>query len=290
MTSHPTLPTWRRGGLRFSAVLCLAALLTALGCGTSAYQERFDAALKERRDRSKEVENSYDASTQLQDQPQLISADWPSLTLRRPIALCESPGRAFVAGDPHPLESGGTIAPGRLNPPFMAAAESQLPGFIRCWESFTGEEDEERTPYYMYVAVVPAAQAAPAVEGETDGTAEETAVVGNSPADEIHARVAAGLGVDPGDWKPIEWDDEPAVLLKWKRLSVETDQEFLIYKSDQEPAVAETLPGRFDVCFYEGAKYHVIIAWRVPLERGVEAEFDLDKIQKACLGTLQGAD
>ena len=93
-----------------------------------------------------------------------------------------------------------------------------------------------------------------------------------------------------GDWKPIEWDDEPAVLLKWKRLSVETDQEFLIYKSDQEPAVAETLPGRFDVCFYEGAKCHVIIAWRVPLERGVEAEFDLDKIQKACLGTLRGAD
>jgi hypothetical protein len=252
------------------------------------------------------VSETYSALSELQDEPQFISGDWP-VTLRRPSVFIsnddESVGQAYVSDDPHPYDTDG-ITPRRLHPPFMATAETQLPGFQRCYESFVqgeflvegaspAEVKVQHTPYYMYVAVVPAAQAAPATEGETD--VDESAAVGNSPADDILARVSAGLGVSPGDWETLEcmqgeWDDASAVSLTWKRLSVEAEQEFLLHKGETDTAVAETLPGRFDVCLYEGAKYHVIIAWRVPLDRGVEGDFDLDAVQKACLGSLQGAD
>ncbi|MCH8921888.1 MAG: hypothetical protein IIA67_01930, partial [Planctomycetes bacterium] len=291
---HLHLPICWRGGVDTIAVLCLAVVLTAAGCGSGAYQEQFDKALSEQQQRSDEVGKFDNAISQLQAERQLISGNWPQLSLRRPNAFisadAKSAAQVYIKGDPHRYDK-GMIVPNRLHPPFMATAETEIPGFLRCYESLVsgndGEDDKQFTPYYMYVAVVPAVQAAP------DDAPD--APVDNSPAADIHARLTAGLGFDPGDWEEIEcmreeWDDDSAAKLSWKRLSVEAEQEFLVYKNEKEPAVAEMLSGRFDVCLYEGKKYHVIIAWRVPLERGVEADFDLDAIQKACLGTLQGAD
>ena len=305
MTSHLDLlylPIRRPGRLRYSSMFCLVAILTATGCGSDAYQEKYDAALKKQENRSKEVRDAYQGVPELQVNPQLISAKWP-LTLRKPTILTKRPGRDYAKGMPHELESDQPISAGRLHPPFMAAAESQLPGFIRCWETFAGEEDKPRTPYYMYVAVVPATQAVPTTDGadpakDEDEDNEDAPVVaiGNSPAAEIHAKLAAWAGDELGDWEEIkcspgEWDDDSSLSLTWKRLSVEkADQEFLVYESKDKPAVATVLSGRFDVCLYEGKKFHVIIAWRVPLQAGVEAEFNLDAVQKACLGTLKGAD
>lgn len=305
MISHLNLlylPIRRPGRLQSGSVFCLVALMTAAGCGSGAYQEKYDAALEKQKSRSKEVSDAYQGVPQLQVDPQLISAKWP-LTLRKPTILTKRPGRYYAKGMPHELESDQPISAGRLHPPFMAAANSQLPGFIRCWETFAGEEGKHRTPYYMYVAVVPVVPATDdaAKDEDNDAAKDEDndaapeAAVGNSPAAEIHARLAAGLGVEPGEWEEIkcnpgEWDDDSALSLTWKRLSVNADQEFLVYESKDKPAVATVLPGRFDVCLYEGKKFHVIIAWRVPLQDDVKAEFKLDAVQKACLGTLKGAD
>lgn len=300
MTSHLNLlylPIRWPGRLQSGLVFCLVALMTAAGCGSHAYQEKYDAALKKQQSRSKEVSDAYQGVPKLQVDPQLISAKWP-LTLRKPTILTKRPGSYYAKGMPHELESDQPISAGRLHPPFMAAAESQLPGFIRCWETFAGEEDKQRTPYYMYVAVVPVVPVVPATDdaaNDEDNDAAPEAAVGNSPAAEIHAKLAAGLGVELGDWEEIkcspgEWDDDLALSLTWKRLSVNADQEFLVYESKDKPAVATVLPGRFDVCLYEGKKFHVIIAWRVPLQADVEVEFKLDAVQKACLGTLKGAD
>lgn len=305
MTSHLNLlylSIRRPGRLRYSSMFCLVAVLTATGCGSDAYQEKYDAALKKQENRSKEVRDAYQGLPQLQVDPQLISAKWP-LTLRKPTILTKRPGRDYAKGMPHELESDQPISAGRLHPPFMAAAKSQLPGFIRCWETFAGEDDKQRTPYYMYVAVVPAVPATDDAANDEDNDAPKDedndaapeAAVGNSPAAEIHAKLAAWAGDELGDWEEIkcspgEWDDDSALSLTWKRLSVNADQEFLVYESKDKPAVATVLPGRFDVCLYEGKKFHVIIAWRVPLQADVKAEFKLDAVQKACLGTLKGAD
>ena len=304
MTSHLNLlylSIRRHHRLRYSSMFCLVAILTATGCGSDAYQEKYDAALKKQENRSKEVRDAYKGVPELQVDPQLISAKWP-LTLRKPTILTKRPGRDYAKGMTHEQESDQPISARRLHPPFMAAAESQLPGFVRCWEKFAGEKDEPLTPYYMYVAVVPATQAVPTTDGadpakDEDEDNEDAPVVaaGNSPAAEIHAKLAAWAGDELGDWEEIkcspgEWDDDPAMSLTWKRLSVNADQEFLVNESEDKPAVATVLPGRFDVCLYEGKKFHVIIAWRVPLQAGVEAEFNLDAVQKACLGTLKGAD
>ena len=140
----------------------------------------------------------------------------------------------------------GVVKPDRLYPPFL-----KLPGLVATYEmqAYIPEGNVE-TPYYCYLAVLPAADA----------------VVDGKPLNDwIQTQLAATFGGNP-QWEVVKCPTQAGQSVEWDHISVTGPQAFL--DRGGEP---KSHPGVFDLYSKDVGDSRVLIGWRFPqkLNQGI---------------------
>jgi hypothetical protein len=281
-------------------LLLLLSMVQLVGCGSSTYNEQFDARQEELDRRSKETKSYAKLLRELFGAS--VLKEGTKVKMKMP-ALAKSHRKRrfeiYQADNDHDDDE-GIISPQRLQPPFL-----ELPGFQTCWEAWdflpTDESDDEvgeEVPFYCYIAVLPAKP--PAAEDaeeviadeETDEAEGEGQSEFNSLAIQLHEVLQEKFPDVSDEWEKVSCPTPDDRTNKWLRLSVPSDEEnpqhFFCLDTDGN-RVERQLPARFDLYLYKGNKFHVIVAWRVP-DVINESAFSINDLVPVCLGTLTGAD
>jgi hypothetical protein len=288
--------------MHHSRLLCRLLLFLSMvqlaGCGSGTYNERFDARQEELERRSKDTKSYAKLLGELFGAS--VLKEGTKVKMKMPALAKSHRKRRFeiYQADNDHKDDEGTISPQRLQPPFL-----ELPGFQSCWEASdflpTDESDDEvgeEVPFYCYIAVLPAkspaAEDAEEVVADEEDAEAEDEFDSNSPANQLYEAMQEKFPDVIDEWETISCPTPDGRVIDWFRLSVpsgeENPQHFFCLDTDGN-RVERQLPARFDLYLYEGKKFHVIVAWRVP-DVINESTFSINDLVPVCLGTLTGAD
>ncbi len=208
-------------------ITCFAVLflLTAFpGCGTSEYNQLAD---------SRASRLTAEAPFKILFGPTEL-ADTP-ITIRVPTIFKE----AYVEDSAHP-EDGAKINADRVQPPFLT-----LPGFKTCYEGHVNDFNNNRVPFYCYLAAVPA----------KPGDAETL-------AGELLAQLKEKFKDAPMTWEDAQPDTPEGKPMPWKKIRVTGDQPFHVSATGKNEVM--NMPGNFELWMHDAPDYIVLVAWRAP--------------------------
>ncbi len=204
--------------------LCICGLLSAAGCGSGAYAEKFDKRLTELRNAS----------------PFLVMTDEPTddlaINFRVPRAFTECYDR-FSAhpGDEHTDNKRTRLD--RLLPPFLPDKD----GFCYTFEAkWIDPSDQAEAPLYLYVW--------------------EHAAAKEKHLDQIRGYLRARLGDPKADWEAVSVPTPTGGSLNWKKLHLHGMQSFAVRQNGVD-VFAQQL-GVFEAWLYEAPNWEMILAWR----------------------------
>lgn len=206
--------------------ICLA-LLPAAGCGTSAYMDRLTKGL--------EVVQTAAMFQVLAPAP--VEIPGTPFTYKLPTYV-DGSAKAYNEQSAEP-NGQGPVKPERLQPPFL-----KLPGLKMCYEMMGRSADNTfESPYYLYVAAVPAG---------------EMASDGKSIEDSIQAQLAAAFKSQP-QWQETNCPVQNGPMVPWRRIIVTGEQPFLDTNGTAKP-----LPAIFELFTREVGDWRLMLAWRYP--------------------------
>jgi hypothetical protein len=279
--------------------LAMLIMLNIAGCGTGTYQDRTAERLVELRRKSKFQE-------MLERRPYEISdsqAQMLGVKLRLPRGF-ESDGKALRTGYVEQSSRDEYVIPeSRVQPPFM-----QFRNFCMSYELFHPTYPvtwkNRLLPAYIYFAVTRVntpegetieqqvildeiqqavvkgfgAGAAAAAEAEAAAAGGEAAE--SVPADETTAD--DGEAPDgPFAWKTVTLDTPDLQKIEWKKLSARGDQFFDATSKGGENTFHD---GVFDVYVHSDDTYHVVVAFRAPVN--IDDQIHLMEAAPYCVATL----
>ncbi len=215
-----------RRKLLFLGGMC-CALMPAAGCGTSAYMDRLSKGL--------EIMQTAAMFNVLAPAPVEIAGT--PLTVKLPTYV-DNTAKAFNEQSAEP-NGQGAVKPERLQPPFL-----KLPGLKMCYEMPGRAADGSfDSPYYLYIAAVPAGEPAP------DGKPIE---------DSVQAQLAAAFNSQP-QWQEANCPVQNGPMVPWRRITVTGQQKFL-----EMNGLDKTMPAIFELYTREVDGWRLMLAWRYP--------------------------
>jgi hypothetical protein len=241
----------QRGG---TAVWCVVAAVACAGCGTSAYEAKLDAAIKQLR-----LDNQFvglDVAETLVAGIKNQQGTGAKISLRKPEYFA---GQAYAEGAADPRDPSKPLSPERIKPPVL----SNFPGFRFSYETF-GSVLNNPTPNtsYLYFGAQPTEA----------GVAE---------------RIATDLQTTYPDLAPMAWTSATVTTpsggtVQWRTLSLEKLQAFLLRAGDAEAAERN---GLFQIWMYEQQGFQTFVALRTSATD--EERNQLRKLVVAALGTIR---
>ena len=233
--------------------LLVASIPFLLGCGTAAYEQKFEQSLKEYR-----LETGF---SDLWKQP---VADLPGseLQIRLP-RFFDQNANALDAESPEPHERTEPLEHDyRLQPWFL-----DLPGYKRTYEVFHKDSTPHPKPIYCYLAVYD--QPKPSAEKLRES---------------LRAQLVKRFPDTTSPWETRELRTPAGTKETWHYLSASGDQRFHIYGKEGKVDYKVT-DGTYHLFFRTIDGRQVMVGWRITRE--LEDEVDLARLATASVGTVR---
>jgi hypothetical protein len=219
--------------------------LVFAGCGTGYYDSLYNQHLKEL-----ELAERFGI---LAPKPSEISGT--NLVIRLPKIF----EKGYNKNSTYSLDTDSEIDPIRLNPPFL----NPFPGLINCYEAFVKDPAGENLPVYLYTGIrVVSNEEKAALEQELLGKLKVVAPDAN--LDTVEALTPRGEKV------------------VWKKIAIAMPQPFFPWGLGS--GAGKTLPGAFELWFYDAPTGLVIFGWRAP--DSVATHINLNGLATLTAGTL----
>jgi hypothetical protein len=233
----------------------IVCLLFFFGCGSEAYERKFEESLERVRKAS-----PFATLTPADLEDARVSLRLPAVFER---------GRRFKLDSVHPRD-GGRIASNRLDM-FLSLLPDKR-DFKLCCEAETKDNGKGVMPFYCYVAAGP-------IQAEAAKTL--AADIREQLMSQFPAKTSA-------EWKNIDWKtvDVPTPsggTIRWRKLVVVGMQPFrrAILETSEAP---RSMPGRFELYLYQTNGYYVLLGWRA--HASFVDQVQLSQLAETTAGTL----
>ena len=261
------------------AVALGCAILLQTGCGSSVYEEKFQASLDELKNEAP-FRHLYDVATPIPDTP---------LSVRLP-KLFDGRASALDAKTPDPKINTRPLNPDRLQPNFI-----KLPGYVRTYERFMPTiQTHDTSACYCYIAVTDIDTGSQEnLEADLRNKLLET--FDESRTEDAKRR--GGPPVEKGvtEWKEIEVPTPAGGdnKLKLKKIVANGNQTFRYY-DPQGDGLNKLRHGKYILYFYSNEHdrsdgqpiQFVLIGWRAEEIVANHEEIELEKLGDAVAGTI----
>jgi hypothetical protein len=216
------------------------------GCGTGYYDELLEQ-------RSRELKMASEFSP-LWPGPNEIPGT--NLMIRLPKKFEKVYNKTTI----YSADANAEIDPERLNPPFM----NPFPGLVGCYEAFVKTSTGEGLPIYLYLGIRElVGDAKVAFQQELAGKLKQ---------------------LDPtADWENIDVPNPKGALVSWKMIEAKMPQVF--FPEGKGRADAKTLPGFFQIWWYDVPTGAVLLGWRAADD--TSSEMPLRTLARLTAGTLE---
>lgn len=261
-------------------VLTLAAVLLA-GCGSSAYEAKFQATLTAQRHEAPfgELFKAY------------VAFPDTNLKLRLPKLFSADSGQCYAldkyTSDPEKLSR--PLDAYRLQPDFL-----HLPGHVRTYERFVPSAINPRLsrqlPCYLYVAVTDTSAGSDEnlrLDLRTKLVEEFGELDEDQPAEDQDRPGVKLEKKGTGFWEVIEVPTPDGSTLQARKIVAYGDQTFQYYvQRDQLKDLYR--PGVYMLYVYTTGQQHVLLGWRAPPD--VVESIKMEELAEAVLGTIDLAE
>lgn len=271
----------RMNTLASHIVVVALVLLGLSGCGSKAYEDKFDASLEE-----------YQRETPFKDLlKEYASAGDDQFSIRLPRMYGQENSYALDELTSDPRHPDQPLHPNRIQPDFV-----KLPGYVRTYEhhvEMPGTKGKLLRPVCVYLAII----------SSTDGTLDElkddlraqlVAHFGELPEEEevpktfnTRTKVAPPAGVSA--WEEFAAPSIKGGTVDWEKLTAHGVQTFQYYNQEdnhkRDEVLDKTLDGKYILYVRSDETHHVMVAWRTLLT--VDEKMNIEKLADASVGTVR---